>query len=183
MTAAYELHKLALKHIREEDSIQQARFRLGRTGRLRGATRSEIDKAWRELSKRCDRTLADKPRFEMGREHDRAPGIESNDEIVRLATKGWELGRIGNEPLDEATEKSVADFKLAMLQLNPADLMAALVVFEAVLAACRLTTERGFEATAQGAANDLTRPMEVLIAQVADGTKVIGAPMAATSWC
>jgi hypothetical protein len=31
---------------------------------------------------------------------------KSNDEIVRLATKGWELGRIGNEPLDEATEKS-----------------------------------------------------------------------------
>jgi hypothetical protein len=48
MTAAYELHELALKHIREEDSIQQARFRLGRMGRLRGATRSEIDKAWRE---------------------------------------------------------------------------------------------------------------------------------------
>ena len=40
MTAAYELHELALKHIREEDSIQQARFRLaewaayeGRPGR------------------------------------------------------------------------------------------------------------------------------------------------------
>ena len=39
----------------------------------------------------------------------------TNDEIVRLANRGWELGRIRQGgPLDEATEKSVAEFKLAI---------------------------------------------------------------------
>jgi hypothetical protein len=98
---------------------------------------------------------------------------KSNDEIVRLATKGWELGRIGNEPLDEATEKSVADFKLAMLQLNPADLMAALVVSKLISGPYTLTTERGFEARLQSIADHLGATMEVLSLESADGSRVI----------
>jgi hypothetical protein len=99
----------------------------------------------------------------------------TNDEIVRLANRGWELGRIRQGgPLDEATEKSVAEFKLAMSRLDAADLLAAMVVSKIMLGPYTLTTERGFEARLQSIANHLGATMEVLSPESADGSRVIG---------
>jgi hypothetical protein len=98
----------------------------------------------------------------------------TNDEIVRLANKGWELGRVSERgPLDEATEKSVAEFKLAMSRLDPADLLAAMVVSKLMSGPYTLTTERGFEARLQSIADHLGATMEVLSPESADGSRVI----------
>jgi hypothetical protein len=98
----------------------------------------------------------------------------TNEEIVRLANKGWELGRASESgPLDETTKKSIAELKLSMSRLDPADMLAAMVVSKLMLGPYTLTTERGFEARLQSIADRLGATMEVLLPESADGNPMI----------
>src|ERR1700722_18318953 len=82
----------------------------------------------------------------------RAALTATNDEIVTLVTLGWEIGRVveSGDPLDEAMEKAVADYKATMSQLDKADLMASLVVSKIMQGEpYTLATERDFEGRLQ----------------------------------
>jgi hypothetical protein len=94
----------------------------------------------------------------------RAALTATNDEIVTLVTLGWDIGRVveSGDPLDEAMEKAVADYKATMSQLDKADLMASLVVSKIMQGEpYTLATERDFEGRLQSIADHVGATMEI----------------------
>ena len=79
-------------------------------------------------------------------------------------TLGWDIGRVveSGDPLDEAMEKAVADYKATMSQLDKADLMASLVVSKIMQGEpYTLATERDFEGRLQSIADHVGATMEI----------------------
>jgi hypothetical protein len=94
----------------------------------------------------------------------RAALTATNDEIVTLVTLGWDIGRVveSGDPLDEAMEKAVADYKATMSQLDKADLMASLAVSKIMQGEpYTLATERDFEGRLQSIADHVGATMEI----------------------
>jgi hypothetical protein len=103
----------------------------------------------------------------------RAALTATNDEIVTLVTLGWDIGRVveSGDPLDEAMEKAVADYKATMSQLDRADLMASLVVSKIMQGEpYTLATERDFEGRLQSIADHVGAMMEISWLDQADQT-------------
>jgi hypothetical protein len=103
----------------------------------------------------------------------RAALTATNDEIVTLVTLGWDIGRVveSGDPLDEAMEKAVADYKATMSQLDKADLMASLVVSKIMQGEpYTLATERDFEGRLQSIADHVGATMEISWLDQADQT-------------
>jgi hypothetical protein len=103
----------------------------------------------------------------------RAALTATNDEIVTLVTLGWDIGRVveSGDPLDEAMEKAVADYKVTMSQLDKADLMASLVVSKIMQGEpYTLATERDFEGRLQSIADHVGATMEISWLDQADQT-------------